>query len=69
MQRRSPIPNNPTVLPTVLRRQLALWLRRLRRDGGMMQEEVAEALLWSSSKISRMENGPSGAEPSQPGAG
>ncbi|MEU0986428.1 MULTISPECIES: helix-turn-helix transcriptional regulator [unclassified Streptomyces] len=46
-----------SVNPTVRRRRLGLELRRLRELRGMTAEEVAERLLVSQSKISRLENG------------
>ncbi|WP_149184827.1 helix-turn-helix transcriptional regulator [Streptomyces sp. TRM49041] len=45
------------VNPTVRRRRLGMELRRLREAKGMTAEEVAERLLVSQSKISRLENG------------
>ncbi|MGW6460253.1 helix-turn-helix domain-containing protein [Streptomyces sp. NPDC055078] len=45
------------VNPTVRRRRLGLELRRLRELKGMTAEEVADRLLVSQSKISRLENG------------
>lgn len=45
------------VNPTVRRRRLGQELRRLRENKGMTAEEVAERLLVSQSKISRLENG------------
>lgn len=45
------------VNPTVRRRRLGMELRRLREQKGMTAEEVAERLLVSQSKISRLENG------------
>ncbi|MBB1243468.1 helix-turn-helix domain-containing protein [Streptomyces durbertensis] len=45
------------VNPTVRRRRLGMELRRLREEKGMTAEEVAERLLVSQSKISRLENG------------
>ncbi|MFD5040040.1 helix-turn-helix domain-containing protein [Streptomyces sp. NPDC006978] len=45
------------VNPTVRRRRLGQELRRLREIKGMTAEEVAERLLVSQSKISRLENG------------
>ncbi|MFF2523873.1 helix-turn-helix domain-containing protein [Streptomyces liangshanensis] len=47
----------PNVNPTVRRRRLGQELRRLRELKGMTAEEVAERLLVSQSKISRLENG------------
>ncbi|ATW49058.1 helix-turn-helix domain-containing protein [Streptomyces xantholiticus] len=47
----------PNVNPTVRRRRLGQELRRLREMKGMTAEEVAERLLVSQSKISRLENG------------
>jgi len=49
------VPSN--VNPTVRRRRLGQELRRLREVKGMTAEEVAERLLVSQSKISRLENG------------
>lgn len=46
-----------SVNPTVRRRRLRQELRRLRELKGMTAEEVAERLLVSQSKISRLENG------------
>ncbi|MCX5398951.1 helix-turn-helix transcriptional regulator [Streptomyces sp. NBC_00102] len=46
-----------TVNPTVRRRRLGQELRRLRELKGMTAEEVADRLLVSQSKISRLENG------------
>ncbi|MEU6230129.1 helix-turn-helix transcriptional regulator [Streptomyces sp. NPDC047042] len=45
------------VNPTVRRRRLGQELRRLREQKNMTAEEVAERLLVSQSKISRLENG------------
>ncbi|QHC20572.1 helix-turn-helix domain-containing protein [Streptomyces sp. GS7] len=45
------------VNPTVRRRRLGQELRRLREAKGLTAEEVAERLLVSQSKISRLENG------------
>ncbi|MFD8807149.1 helix-turn-helix domain-containing protein [Streptomyces sp. NPDC059597] len=45
------------VNPTVRRRRLGQELRRLREQKGMTAEEVADRLLVSQSKISRLENG------------
>ncbi|MDK1472594.1 helix-turn-helix transcriptional regulator [Streptomyces sp. 549] len=45
------------VNPTVRRRRLGQELRKLREEKGMTAEEVAERLLVSQSKISRLENG------------
>lgn len=44
-----------TVNPTLRRRQLAAQLREMRRESGLKIEEVAERLLCSTAKISRME--------------
>ncbi|EFE83273.1 DNA-binding protein [Streptomyces albidoflavus] len=46
-----------SVNPTVRRRRLGQELRRLRELKGMTAEQVAERLLVSQSKISRLENG------------
>ncbi|GGS77507.1 helix-turn-helix domain-containing protein [Nonomuraea spiralis] len=43
--------------PTLRRRKLAAELRRLREDAGLNGVQVARSLRWSTSKISRMENG------------
>jgi transcriptional regulator with XRE-family HTH domain len=45
------------VNPTVRRRRLGQELRKLREDKGMTAEQVADRLLVSQSKISRLENG------------
>lgn len=47
--------------PTVRRRELGALLRALRTEAGMTVEQVAEQLLVSSSKISRLETGRRGA--------
>jgi transcriptional regulator with XRE-family HTH domain len=47
--------------PTVRRRELGALLRALRLEAGMTVEQVAERLLVSSSKISRLETGRRGA--------
>jgi transcriptional regulator with XRE-family HTH domain len=49
--------------PTVRRRRLGLELRRLREAAGITIEAVADRLECSSSKISRIETGHSGATP------
>jgi len=41
--------------PTVRRRRLAAEVRRLRERAGFTEDEVAERLHWSSSKLSRIE--------------
>jgi transcriptional regulator with XRE-family HTH domain len=51
------VPVASSVNPTVRRRRLGQELRRLRELKGMTAEEVAERLLVSQSKISRLENG------------
>jgi transcriptional regulator with XRE-family HTH domain len=51
------VPVASNVNPTVRRRRLGQELRRLRELKGMTAEEVAERLLVSQSKISRLENG------------
>ncbi len=50
-----------TASPTVRRRELGVLLRRLRNDHGWTVEQVAEQLLVSPSKISRLETGQRGA--------
>lgn len=47
--------------PTVRRRELGALLRTLRTEAGMTVEQVADRLLVSSSKISRLETGRRGA--------
>jgi transcriptional regulator with XRE-family HTH domain len=49
--------------PTVRRRELGTLLRKLRNDQGLTVEQVAERLLCSPSKVSRMETGHRGATP------
>jgi transcriptional regulator with XRE-family HTH domain len=49
--------------PTVRRRELGVLLRTLRTEAGMTVEQVAERLMVSSSKISRLETGRRGAQP------
>lgn len=43
--------------PTAQRRQLAVWLRELRENADLKIEDVAEALNFSPSKLSRIETG------------
>jgi transcriptional regulator with XRE-family HTH domain len=47
--------------PTVRRRELGALLRGLRKESGLTVEEVAERLLCSAAKVSRMETGHRGA--------
>ena len=47
--------------PTVRRRELGTLLRTLRTDRGLTGEEVTERLLFSPTKLSRIETGQSGA--------
>jgi transcriptional regulator with XRE-family HTH domain len=47
--------------PTIRRRELGTLLRKLRQDQGLTVEQVAERLLCSPSKVSRMETGQRGA--------
>jgi len=49
--------------PVIRRRELGALLRVLRTESGKTVEEVAESLLVSSSKISRLETGQRGASP------
>ncbi len=49
--------------PTLRRRELGVVLRGLRTRAGMTVEQVAESLLVSPSKISRLETGQRGASP------
>jgi transcriptional regulator with XRE-family HTH domain len=46
----------PSSSPTVRRRRLATELHRLRQASKMTIEQVAEALEWSSGKVSKIEN-------------
>lgn len=46
----------PSSSPTVRRRRLASELHRLRQATGMTIEHVADALEWSSGKVSKIEN-------------
>jgi transcriptional regulator with XRE-family HTH domain len=46
----------PSSSPTVRRRRLAAELRRLRQAAKMTIEQVAEALEWSTGKVSKIEN-------------
>src|ERR1700751_1923647 len=43
--------------PTVRRRELGAWLGKLRTDKGFTVEQAAEQLMFSMSKLSRMETG------------
>jgi transcriptional regulator with XRE-family HTH domain len=52
------------VSPTVRRRRLAAELRRLRALAGLKEEEVAELVGWSPSKVSRYELARTGLRPS-----
>jgi transcriptional regulator with XRE-family HTH domain len=47
--------------PTIRRRELGALLRTLRTDHGLTAEEVTERLLFSPTKLSRIETGQSGA--------
>ena len=49
--------------PPVRRRELGALLRALRADAGLTVEQVAERLLCSHAKVSRMETGQRGREP------
>jgi transcriptional regulator with XRE-family HTH domain len=49
--------------PTLRRRELGARLRALRQEQGLTVEQVAERLLCSPSKVSRMETGQRGATP------
>src|SRR2546423_7299130 len=53
----------PRASPTVRRRRLGLELRRLRETAGVTIDVVADRLECSSSKISRIETGHTGATP------
>jgi len=52
-----------TTSPTVLRRSLAIQLRKLREASGLTGEQVASQLDWADSKISRIETAKSGVQP------
>jgi transcriptional regulator with XRE-family HTH domain len=58
-RKRPPVPE--TRSPTVRRRELGALLRTLRTERGFTVDEVAERLLCSPSKVSRMETGQRGA--------
>lgn len=60
-RKRPPVPEVRS--PTVRRRELGARLRALRAERGLTVEQVAERLLCSSSKVSRMETGQRGATP------
>jgi transcriptional regulator with XRE-family HTH domain len=49
--------------PTLRRKELAARLKRLRLDKGMTADEVAERLMVSSTKVSRLETGSRGVNP------
>jgi transcriptional regulator with XRE-family HTH domain len=49
--------------PTIRRRELGALLRKLRLDRDMTGEDATAALLFSPTKLSRIENGQSGASP------
>jgi transcriptional regulator with XRE-family HTH domain len=49
--------SSASINPTVRRRRLGAELRRLREQKGLTAEDVAQQLLVSQSKISRLENG------------
>lgn len=49
--------------PTIRRRELGAVLRKLRSDHGLTVEEVTAHLLFSPTKLSRIETGQSGASP------
>ena len=53
----------PDYSPTVRRRRLAAELRRLREQSGQTAEQIAEAVGWSTSKISRYELARTGLKP------
>jgi transcriptional regulator with XRE-family HTH domain len=49
--------------PTLRRRELGFLLRKLRTDRGLTVEDVTERLLFSATKLSRLETGRAGASP------
>jgi transcriptional regulator with XRE-family HTH domain len=53
----------PDYSPTVRRRRLAAELRRLREQSGQTAEQIAEAVGWSTSKVSRYELARTGLKP------
>lgn len=53
----------PGYVPTVRQRRLAAELRRLREQSGRTGDQIAEALGWSASKISRYELSRTGIKP------
>src|SRR5258708_1094419 len=58
-RKRPPVPEMRS--PTIRRRELGALLRALRTEHGLTVEQVAEQLLCSPSKVSRMETGQRGA--------
>ena len=58
-RKRPPVPERRS--PTLRRRELGALLRALRNERGLTVEQVAERLLCSPSKVSRMETGQRGA--------
>jgi transcriptional regulator with XRE-family HTH domain len=53
----------PDYSPTVRRRRLAAELRKLREQSGQTADQIAEALGWSTSKVSRYELARTGLKP------
>jgi transcriptional regulator with XRE-family HTH domain len=53
----------PKGSPTIRRRELGALLRALRADHGLTAEDVTAALMFSPTKLSRIETGQSGASP------
>src|SRR5262249_34199027 len=49
--------------PSVRRRRLAAELRRLREEANVTNEDVAESLGWSASKLNRIELAKTGIKP------
>jgi transcriptional regulator with XRE-family HTH domain len=55
----------PDYSPTVRRRRLAAELRKLREQSGQTADQIAEALGWSTSKVSRYELARTGLKPTE----
>src|SRR5688500_18514082 len=49
--------SSATFGPVLTRRRLRMELRRLREAAGLSLEQVARAMVWSTSKVVRIENG------------
>ncbi len=56
------MPNSP-MAPTVRRRRLGATLRRFRNEAGLSLDQAAEAMGWTSPKLSKIENAVQGIKP------